>query len=199
MAAPAYPAFQVTGAVHHYVAWPGTNPLYLGTAEATPQVRKVKTSKPVMNDSTGPVLPAQKVNTGEMAVIAVPFNRFSQATVDALLLRTGPGRQGRFSRGTLKFGVNTFVLWQVYENSLNPVQRALYPGLHRGYYFPQVELLDENLPRTGNTDELWVPTFEAQPYFVPQADPTQVQAGEREFWLYSQDDASFPTDVLVPQ
>lgn len=199
MAAPAFPSFQVTGCVHHYIGYDGLSPQYLGTAEATPQVRKVKTSKPVMNDITGPVLPAQKVNTGEMAVIATPFSRWSRQTVNYLLLRSGLPRQGRFSRGILKYGINTFQLWMVFENALNTVVRSLYPGLELGFYFPQVELIEENLPRMGNTDQLWVPTFEAQPYFTPQANPTLVASGEREFWLYAQDDASFPADVLVPQ
>jgi hypothetical protein len=202
MAAPAYPSFQVTGAVHHYIGWPGMNPadvMYLGTAEATPQVRMIDTSKPVMNDITGPVLPGQKVATGEMAVIAVPFSRWSWSTVQALVARTGPGRRDRFSRGRLKYGLVTFSLWQVFENSLDAATRALYPNLPRGFYFPQVEATEKSFPRLGNQDALWVPTWEAQPYFIPQVNPTVVAAGEREFLLYSWADADFPAATLVPQ
>lgn len=200
MAAAAYPAFHVTGAVHHYVNWSGLSaPLYLGTAESTPQIKLVSTSKPVMNDITGPTLPAQKVETGEMAQIGVAFNRFSYGTRATLNTHTGPGRRGRFDRGLLKFGRYTFQLWQVFENATDATVRALYPGLPLGFYWPQVELLSKDSPRIGNQDELWVPTFEAQPYFTPQAVATTVASGEREFFLYSQADADFPAAVLVPQ
>lgn len=202
MAAAAFPAFHVTGAVHHYVRWPGladSAAIYLGTAESTPQLKFVNAAKPVMNDITGPMLPAQKVEGGEMATIAVAFNRFSAATRALLVARDGGGRRGRFSRGLLRFGRTTFELWQVFENYLNADVRALYPSMSIGFYWPQVEMVGRDMPRLGNQDELWVPTFEAQPLFVPQADPTTVGAGEREFYLYSQDPANFPAGVQVPQ
>ncbi len=200
MAAAAYPAFHVTGAVHHYVSWSGLSaPLYLGTAESTPQIKFINTSKPVMNDITGPMLPAQKVEGGEFATLSVAFNRFSQGTRTSLLSRDGSGRRGRFSRGLLRFGRSTFSLWQVYENYLDAGVRALYPNMLPGFYWPQVELVSKDLPRLGNQDELWVPTFEAQPYWTPQANPAVVAAGEREFFLYSQSLSDFPADVLVPQ
>jgi hypothetical protein len=199
VAAAAYPSFHVTGAVHHYIGWAGIDPLYLGTAESTPQIKFVETSKPVMNDITGPNLPAQKVETGEMATIAVAFNRFSQSTRNSLFTRAGLPRRSRFSRGLLKYGRSTFYLWQVFENATDATVRALYPNLPLGFFWPQVELVMKDGARLGNQDELWVATFEAQPYFVPQASPTQVAVGEREFWLYAQDDASFPAAVQVPQ
>lgn len=200
MAAAAYPAFHVTGAVHHYVNWSGlAEPLYLGTAESTPQIRLQEVSKPVMNDITGPGLPAQKVEGGEMATIGVAFNRFSQTTRNSVLARAGLPRRTRWSRGLLKFGRVTLSLYQVFENATDAAVRALYPGLPMGFYWPQCELIVKELPRIGNQDELWVATFEAQPYFVPQANATTVAAGEREFFLYAQDDASFPAAVLVPQ
>ncbi len=200
MADQAFPAYHVTGAVHHYVSWAGlAAPIYLGTCESTPQIKLIDTSKPVMNDITGPTLPAQKVETGEMAMIGCAFNRFSYSSRTSLTLRAGPGRRGRFSRGLLRFGRTTFELWQVFENALDAGVRAVYPNLPLGYYWPQVELLSKDSPRIGNQDELWVASFEAQPYHVPQANPSAVVGGEREFFLYSQADASFPTAVLVPQ
>lgn len=200
MAAAAFPAFHVSGAVHHYVSWPGLSaPLYLGTAESTPQLKFVETSKPVMNDITGTTLPAQKVEGGEMANVAVAFNRFSQGTRDALIARSGGGRRGRYTRGLLRFGRATFQLWQWFENYGDETVRALYPGMRIGFYWPQVEMVGKDLPRLGTADELWVPTFECQPYFVPQVSATSVSAGEREFFLYSQDPADFPAAVQVPQ
>jgi len=200
MAAAAFPAFHVTGAVHHYVQWTGlAAPLYLGTAESTPQIKFVDTGKPVMNDITGPLLPAQKVEGGEMATMAVAFNRFSQGTRTSLLERAGGGLRDRFSRGRLRFGWRTFSLWQVFENYLDANARALYPNMHIGFYWPQVEMVGKDSPRLGTQDELWVPTFEAQPYFIPQAGASTVTGDERSFWLYSQDVADFPAAVQVPQ
>jgi len=200
MAAAAFPAFHVTGAVHHYIQYTGlADPIYLGTAESTPQIKLIDTSKPVMNDITGPTLPAQKVETGEMAQVAVAFNRFSYATRTLLVTRAGPGRRGRFSRGLLRYGRTTFAMWQVFENATDATVRALYPGLPLGFYWPQVELLTKDSPRIGNQDELWVAGFECQPYHTPQAQANAVAAGEREFFLYGQADALFPAAVLVPQ
>lgn len=200
MANQAYPTFHVTGAVHHYVSWTGlAAPIYLGTCESTPQLKLISTSKPVMNDITGPTLPAQKLETGEMGLIGCAFNRFSYGTRLALINRSGPGRRNRFDRGVLKYGRYTFEMWQVFENSLDASIRAIYPNLPRGFYFPQVELLSKESPRYGNQDELWVASFEAQPYYVPQSNPSVVQTGEREFFLYGQDDSLFPAAVLVPQ
>lgn len=213
MAASASPAFQVTGAVHHYVAsgLHGTSPtpLYLGTAESTPQVRFQEMGKPVMNDVTGPLLPAQKVDGGEMATIAVALNYFSYSTFSTMRLwsaNTGAahmGRRNRFSRGLTRYGRATFRLWQVFENALDSGIRATYPNLPLGRYWPQVELITKEVPREGTQDQLIVVTFEAQPYFVPQASPTTVASGEREFFLFSELDADFPNSpnggVLVPQ
>lgn len=201
MALPAFPAFHVTGAVHHYINWPGSgvSPLYLGTCESTPQVKSPFTSKPVMNDITGPTLPAQKLETGQMAIIASALNRFSKTTWAAMLLRAGPPRRGRFDRGLLKYGRSTFQLWQVFENATDASVRSLYPGLEMGFYWPQVELVDQNFVRLGNQDQLLVLTLEAQPYFVPQANATVVAPGEREFFLMSLSDGDFPAEVRVPQ
>lgn len=213
MAAAASPAFQVTGAVHHYVSaglhGTGATPLYLGTAESSPQTKFIEVSKPVMNDITGPGLPAQKVDGGQMAIVATAFNYFSYSTFSTMRLWNANygaahlGRRNRFSRGLTRFGRATFRLWQVFENALDSTVRASYPNLPLGRYWPQVELITQEVPREGTQDQLVVVTFECQPYFVPQALSTTVAAGEREFFLYSELDADFPNSpnggVLVPQ
>lgn len=200
MAAAATPAFHITGAVHHYVTYPGiTTPIYLGTCESTPAIRFQELTKDVKNDVFGPLLPGQRVEGGEMATISAPLNRFSKGTLQALLGVIAPVRRTRYSRGRLVFGRNTFSLWQVFENYWDATIRALYPNLEPGYYWPQVCLVQKDLPRVGNQDQLYVLNCEAHPYWTPQADPTTVAAGEREFQLYSVNPSDFPAAVQVPQ
>ena len=72
MAVAAFPAFHVTGAIHHYVTYPGqATALYLGTCETSPQVAFQELYKDVHNDVTGPSLPAQRIENGEMATMAI--------------------------------------------------------------------------------------------------------------------------------
>lgn len=200
MAAAAFPAFHVTGAVQHFIRYPGIGtPIFLGTCEATPAVRFQEMTKDVMNDIFGPRLPGQRVEGGEIATISAPLNRFSKQSLQALLAAVAPQRRNRYSRGQLVFGRNTFELWQVFENYWDVTVRALYPNMEPGFYWPQVQLMVKDLPRLGNQDQLYVLNCEAHPKWVPQADPTVVAAGEREFFLYSTNSADFPAAVQVPQ
>lgn len=200
MAAAATPAFHITGAVHHYVQYVGIpTPIYLGTCESTPAINFQELTKDVKNDVFGPLLPGQRVEGGEMATISAALNRFSKGTLQAMLAVIGPARRTRYSRGQYVFGRNTFQLWQVFENYWDSSIRALYPNLEPGYYWPQVQLVQKQLPRMGNQDQLYVLNAEAHPYWTPQADATTVAAGEREFRLYSVTAADFPAAVQVPQ
>lgn len=192
MAAAAFPAFHVTGAVHIFVDSPAaTNPGYLGTCEATPQVVFQETSKPVFNDIGGGEIPVQEVEGGEQAMIACALNRFSKSTYAAILLATGqvPIRN-RFSRGLLRRGRTTMCLWMVFENATDPVIRALYPNLELGWFFPQVQITTREFQRNGTADQLWVLNGQATPYRIPSTG---------EWMLYSSADSAFPPAVLAFQ
>lgn len=203
MAVVTFPAFHVTGPVHHYVkqgaAVPSnTNPiLYLGTAEVQPRIKIDHARKPIMNDIAGTTLPAQKKDDGQIASLAVLLNYFSQSTVQAVRVF---GRQGRFSRGSLVYGVSTFQVWQVFENALGNL--GLYPNLPIGYFWPQVDWMSlEDGP--GNQDQKILCQWEASNLFTPQAQTNIVNnvvgPGEREWVLYSQNPNDFPPEVRVPQ
>lgn len=202
MAVPSFPEFSVTGPVHHFIAPPaaiGSTTYYLGTCEVQPSVRWQQMTQAWMNDTHGRSLPAQMKDDGEMASIVALLNRFSRSALDFLGVLSGTaGRQGRFSRGQPIFGRKTFRLWMLFENYLDPTTRALYPGLPIGYFWPQVRWIDmEDMP--GNQDAKKVCAWDALPYFTPQASASAVQAGEREFLLYSTSEADFPDAVRVPQ
>lgn len=203
MAAASFPAFRVTGAIHHFVRIPGQDaPIHLGTCEQAPSVNLITASKPVMNDVTGGALPAQKVDQGEFAQITCGLNYFSQSTlnqIDALRYNTHRGRFSNFSRGRLRYGFQTFELWMLYENYLAPNAQVLYPDLPPGYYWPQVELVGKQEARLGTTDQLCVLSLEAQPKWTGQANANAVALGEREWVLYSQRIEDFPAAVRVPQ
>jgi len=212
-----FPAFHVTGPVHHYVRFPdwsvavgATSDIqYLGTCEVQPRVQITYAKLPVMNDIAGRTLPAQKKDDGQTATIAALINRMSQDVLwnlRASELVKNAGRQGRFARGQLMYGIKTFELWQVFENYLDVDTRALYPDLPIGYYWPQVEwAVLEDAP--GNSDQKVLCQWEATPMFtglpamVGTTSANQVVAGTREWLLFSQSDdlTTFPLDVRVPQ
>lgn len=202
MADPTYPAYHVTGPVHHYVRLPGDAlPYYLGTCETQPRVAITHVRRPIMNDVAGPDIPAQKKDGGHGATLSVLLNRFSQGTFAYL---RPAGLQGRFSRGQLIYGVKTFELWQVFENYLDATVRAQYPDLPIGYYWPQVDWTEtEDMP--GNIDQKVLCQWEASAQWtglangVGLANANQVVAGNRRWLLYSQNVADFPAAVLVPQ
>lgn len=98
----------------------------------------------------------------------------------------------------------TFELWQVFDNSLDSNVRDLYPGLELGWYWPQVEFLDEDFIQLGNgREQLQLLTLEAQPAFTPLTGNGSTgpypAPGDREFFLYSTADDQFPEEVLLPQ
>jgi len=214
MPSAAFPAYHVTGPVHHYVRIPdpygqGSQGaiLYLGTCEVQPRVQISYAKVPIMNDIAGRTLPAQKKDDGQSATIAALLNRFSQDTLyeaRSADLFYGAGRQGRFARGTLMYGVKTFELWQVFENYLDVDTRAMFPDLPIGYYWPQVEWVAlEDVP--GNSDQKVLCQWEASALWTGLPDgigtSATVAAGTREWMLFSQVDdlARFPADVRIPQ
>ncbi len=216
MAVATFPAFHVTGPVHHYVRRPAryagdpnaNSIFYLGTAETQPRMAVTHVRRPIINDLAGPDVPAQKKDGGRLASISVLFNRFSHWALDDL---RPPGRASRFSRGQTVYGVKTFELWQVYENTVlavgppvNADLGALYPDLPWGFYWPQVDwVTDEHTP--GNIDEKVLVQWEASevftglPTLVGRADGATVIASHREWVLFSQAAADFPAAVRVPQ
>lgn len=209
MAVASFPAYHVTGAIHHYVRVLGGNILYLGTAEVTPQLQLRRYYQRVANDEAGKTLPGQMTRDGQAATIAVSLSRFSKVAWDDLL-RTGEtagldfdaGAESRWSRGGLVFGQDTVEVWQVYENSLNPngPNRAIY-SIELGRYWPQVVISEDNQPQAGTQVERKLLILDCQPIKVPQASVSAVNASinERGYVLYRIDDAAFPADVLVPQ
>lgn len=220
MAAAAFPAFHVTGAIHHYIAAYGsTTPLYLGTCESHPSVSFQETFTDVRNDMTGPSLPAQRIENGEVGNLAIGLNRFSKATWLGFLASNAPGNRGRWSRSNLVFGGIAVQLWMVFENFLDNTVKAQFPSMEIGWYWPQVHITGKEYPRLGNgQDTLLVIHGEAHPQFTGNAinaqatgvaDPTAVAAGERQFFMYSSDSTGtytfgagvgyFPAAVRVPQ
>lgn len=209
MAEATFPAYHITGPVHHYYRRParfvgdpfGNTIYYLGTAETQPRMGITHIRRPIINDVAGPDVPAQKKDGGRVASVSVLFNRFSHWAADDL---TPPGQAGRFSRGLLVYGVKTFEVWQVFENWLDVDVRAQFPDLPIGFYWPQVDwTAQEETP--GNIDEKRLFQWEASeqwtgmPTGVGVNSPNVVPAGSREWLLFSQNPAAFPADVRVPQ
>lgn len=217
MAQNSFPDVHVTGAVHHYVRVDGWangysngDIWYLGTTEVTPQVQRRKYGQDVFNDIAGKTLPFQRTRDGEDANIAVLLTRFSRIAWDAIL-RAGTGatgerhplggeagRETRWSRGGVIFGKETFELWQVYEFAL-PGSPNRTVGLERGWYWPQVELINHDTVAAGTQAEKLLLVMQARPYWVVQASSQSIADGEREWSLYENSDASFPAEVLIPQ
>lgn len=214
MADATFPAFHVTGPVHHYYRRPAryagdpwaNKVYYLGTAETQPRLAVSHVRRPIINDIGGPDVPSQKKDGGRLAAISVMFNRFSHWAIGDL---KPPGQQGRFSRGQVVYGVKTFELWQVYENAVGALTdtglAALYPDLPLGYYWPQVDwVTNEETP--GNIYEKIMVQWEASELFTDLATlvgtspvGTAPFAGSREWLLFSQDPTTFPAEVRVPQ
>lgn len=202
MAVASYPEFHVTGPVHHYIKVPGESYYwYLGTAEVTPKVDHHPFYEETFNSIGGSKVPMQRTEQGEMAVIGVLLNRFSKSAYDKMLTVgasvVGRGHRGRFSRGSLVFGLGSFEMWQLFENSTNAAFRST--DMEMGYYWPQVTLADHTRDRLGTDTEKLLIVCEAYPYWVPQSNYNTVASGERTWQLYSTADAAFPNDVRVPQ
>lgn len=204
MALPDFPDFNVTGAVHHYIRVLGGRIKYLGTAEVTPKVHFDVKWRDAFNDMAGKELPAQRTKQGRMGVIGVLLNRYSKDTWGDILLageaagtQIDYGQEGRFSRGSLAFGNESFELWQVFENSTSPDFRQ--ENMELGYYWPQVLVGGEDRDTLGTEVEKLLLVFEAYPYFIPQANSNVVTGTERSWLLFSMDDSDFPAEVLVPQ
>lgn len=209
MAIASFPAYHVTGAIHHYVRVRGGNILYLGTAEVTPQLQLRRYYQRVANDEAGKTLPGQMTRDGQAATVAVSLSRFSKVAWDDILLSGlvagldfDMGQESRWSRGALVFGQDTIELWQVYENSLNPngPNRAIY-SIELGRYWPQIVVSEDNQPQAGTQVERKLLIFDCQPQRVQQASASTVNASinERGFVLFRVDDAAFPAEVLIPQ
>lgn len=204
------PAYHVTGAVHHYVVVPGTpsSTYYLGTCEVQPDIRIWKLSAETRNDVQGIILPGQKTHQGEKADIGLQLSRYSETAYAQIVLAAGSntdgsnglqvqaGWEGRYSRGSNVFGVRTFQLWQVFERSLDSGFRGAQPY---GYWWPQVELIQHAPVELGNKTKQLLLVLEAQPYFVPQSAYNTIGTYGRTHKLYSQADADFPAEVLIPQ
>lgn len=212
MATPSFPDVHVTGPVHHYIrAARGSDPnviYYLGACEVTPQVQSKKYTKPAMNTIAGAVLPLQKTYQGNAATVSALLTYFSKSAITQILESDNAsgntpiaGTESRWSRGHLVFGQSTFELWQVYENFFNPTAGVVTNGLEIGYYWPQVELLEEQRLAEGTQEQQIMYVFDCQPYWVPQASHTVVNevANERGWILYTNDPNDFPADVRVPQ
>lgn len=209
MAINSFPAYHVTGAIHHYVRALGGVIKYLGTAEVTPQMQLRRYYQRVANDEAGKTLPGQETRDGQAAKVAVSFSRWSKLAWGDLLLSGlaagldfDEGQESRWSRGALVYGQDTVELWQVYENSLNPggPNRALF-GIELGRYWPQVKVEEDNQPQAGTQVERKLLIFDCTPKRIVQASYSSVNTSlnERGFTLYRIDDAAFPADVLVPQ
>jgi len=202
VAVAAFPAFHVTGAIHHYVAWPAiaATPVYLGTCESSPQVAFQSFFGDWATDNSGPRLPEQRSEGGETASLAIGLNRFSKATWYSMLDAVAPTRRSAWSRGRPVFGRSTIQLWMVFENYSDVGTRDKFPSMEQGWYWPQVLMTGREHPRMGNGQEtLLVVHAEAHPFRTPQADHKRLVAGEREWSLYSITPADFPASVLVPQ
>lgn len=202
MASLSLPAYHVTGAVHHFLRSPASpsNIYYLGTAETTPRVELRPAYRDIMNDIAGRTLPGQRTFDGEAAMIGTVLTRFSKEAY-AWILQAGvtiaPGFEGRYSRGSLVFGVKTFELWLVFENYWNPLYRT--PNQTPGYYFPQCMLAAHTRDTLGTEGEKLLLAIDAQPYWLPQQSINAVQGNERSWLLHSTAEADFPVGVQVPQ
>ncbi len=203
MAVDSFPAFHVTGPVHHFAAVGNgagqSTTYYLGTAESQPRVSYEFPTRKFMNDIAGTSLPMQEKDDGQIANIGVLLNRFSKTALSSII---PTGRMGRWSRGTVIYGIQTFYLWQVYENYLDPATRALYPGLEIGRFWPQVRVAAlEDVP--GNTDQKAMVQFQASNQWNRGAayDTGAGVPGFRDWTLYSTSDdlVTFPAAVRIPQ
>lgn len=211
MAAPSFPDVHVTGPVHHFVRAVNsgdTEVYYLGTAEVTPQIQTKKYTKDVKNTIAGSVLPFQRTYQGQAATVSVALTYYSKIAHNLLLVSDAglgnvfaEGQESRWSRGHLVFGQSTFELWQVFENFFNPNVATLSSNLEIGYYWPQVELVEDPVVAAGTQEQLVMMLFDCQPKWVQQASLNSVNSAlnERGWFLYSQDPAYFPQSVRVPQ
>lgn len=207
-----FPAFNLTGAVHHYVRVPNdaTNIYYLGACEVQPDVRILELSLEAKSDVTGRLLPGQKTDQGQKAAIGLQLSYYSElayvrlqtmrltaGTFASNTLQVAAGWEGRFARGSLIFGSKTFELWQVFERQTDANYRNANMPL--GWYWPQVELILHAPVTLGNQEKQLLLVCEALPAFLPQASYNAVAGNERSKKLYGTADADFPAEVLIPQ
>lgn len=87
-----YPRIHITGAIHHWVRTreslrAGQDPVYLGTAEISPQLRVFQHYSDSPFPVAGQTLPYQRKDDGQSASIAVLLTRFSKFAVARLLER----------------------------------------------------------------------------------------------------------------
>lgn len=221
MAENSFPAFHVTGSVQCFLRTPATAPdiYFLGTCEVQPDVRITQLRAEVKNSNFGVALPGQKTRQGQKADIVLPLSYFSFVSVNALQTPSGSstsggdaintlqvkrGWEGRFSRGALTDGVDTFELWLVFERQTNA--NTLNSTMPIGWYFPQVELLLHTPVKCGPQETVMLLQLEARPRRIPQASYSTVGTNERTHQLYvdslpGDSDVStyFPAAVLVPQ
>lgn len=199
MAIPSFPSVHTTGPVHHYVRTADASSIYyLGTAEVSPKMQVQRAYVDVINDKSGPILPHQRIDAGESAVIGVMLTDFSKSALSAVMmagaikgLRTGPAIGGGLSRGSLVFGQQTFELWQVFD-FYGTTQAT--PGLEPGRYWPQVTLVAPQDEQVGTSGAKVMAVFDAQPQRVPRNGNTPGS-----FILARWDTDAFPADVLLPQ
>jgi hypothetical protein len=218
-----YPVFHVTGAIHSYVRTPlsaqsGNDTYYLGAHLSDLDGRLYFARAEVKNSRAGVALPAQKTRQGQKADIVLPLTYYSEPALQAMLAPSGSdtaagavnnlnvrrGWEGRFSRGALADGLDTFELWLVYERQTNANTRNA--TLPIGMYFPLVELLKHSPEKCGPQETVMMVMLEARPKWIPQASYTTVADNERTHFLYADplptdsDVATyFPTAVRVPQ
>lgn len=220
-----FPAFHLTGAIQCFVRTPASiaassnDTYFLGTCEVQPDVRITQLRAEVKNSNFGIALPGQKTRQGQKADIVLPLSYFSYSALNALLTPSGSstsagdtintlqvkrGWEGRFSRGALTDGVDTFELWLVFERQTNAnVRNSTMPI---GWFFPQVEMLVHNPVKCGPQEVVMMLVLEARPKRIAQVSHTAVGTNERTHQLYvdplpGDSDVStyFPASVLVPQ
>lgn len=217
-----FPAFHVTGAVHAYIRTPGfigsaIDIHFLGSCEVHPDVRITQLRAEVKNSRAGIALPAQKTRQGQKADITLPLSYYSAIALNlATTPHQGPsgftanhlnvrrGWEGRFSRGTLTDGLDTFEMWLVFERQTNA--NTLNDTLPIGWYFPQVELLQHAPVKCGPQETVMMVVLEARPRWVAQTAHNEVKPNERTHQLYVDPLPGavdvltyFPAAVLVPQ
>jgi len=217
------PAYHVTGSIQCFVRTPGfvgdaTDIYFLGTCEVQPDVRITQMRAEVKNSNFGIALPAQKTRQGQKADVTLPLSYYSATALNYMLVPQEPaaglaandpldirrGHEGRFSRGALTDGVDTFELWLVFERQTNTNTRNT--TLPIGWYFPQVEILQHVPVKCGPQETVMLVQMEARPKRIPQAAHNSVGTNERTHQLYvdplptASDVATyFPAAVLVPQ
>ena len=143
----------VTGPAHFFVgrlpgfkigfgngpAAPPIPPIYLGTAEKTPNILTLRGWFQVFNDFTGPVLPMDEGWAQEHGFESCNLTRFSWPAVNLLqscpTFGGEPGSWDPFDVGTMMLTEEAaLTLWIAFPYSVKPA----YLGMPVGYRFPAV-------------------------------------------------------------